>query len=242
MKADPEIDKSIKLPSGAEFHEGLAASWSEGYSRGSFQKRLVCFRRVLDRNVSSGQSWLDLGCGSGVLTKELIRIGAAAVVAVDGAPAMLKHAASTTGAPAGVDLSWIHGDVQAIPFVATESVDGVLCSSVIEYVDRPDAVLSEIARVLRPGGQFVVSLPPRWSVVRTAQKAARRLARYLGQDVFSYLRVSRFEVDCATLQEFFEDFGLPISRVTRFDPVLPALLMPPFRPALLVIEGQKAKP
>jgi len=50
------------------------------------------------------------------------------------------------------------GDVEALPLRAA-SVDTVLSLEVLEYVPRPYAALSEIHRVLRPGGHLLVSVP-----------------------------------------------------------------------------------
>ena len=50
------------------------------------------------------------------------------------------------------------GDVAAIP-IATASVDTVLCTEVLEHVSDPDAVVREIARVLRPSGVVICTAP-----------------------------------------------------------------------------------
>lgn len=56
----------------------------------------------------------------------------------------------------GADLI---GDLQAMPAVATASMDGVVCTQVLEHVPRPWDAVSEIARVLRPGGWLILSVP-----------------------------------------------------------------------------------
>src|SRR5207302_5626954 len=66
---------SSGLPSGARFHEEIAAAWTAGYARGGFARRLHFFQPILARHVRPGDSWVDLGCGSGVLTKELLALG-----------------------------------------------------------------------------------------------------------------------------------------------------------------------
>lgn len=52
----------------------------------------------------------------------------------------------------------VWGDGMALPF-ATESVDCVLCSEVLEHVPRPEGILAEIQRVLRPGGAALITVP-----------------------------------------------------------------------------------
>jgi SAM-dependent methyltransferase len=55
----------------------------------------------------------------------------------------------------GVDVC---GDAHALP-VATASVDGLVCVSVLEYVRSPEQVVSECYRVLKPGGVVYFSAP-----------------------------------------------------------------------------------
>jgi SAM-dependent methyltransferase len=49
-------------------------------------------------------------------------------------------------------------DAQALP-VRAESADWVMCLETLEYVEVPDCAMSELVRVLRPGGHAVVSVP-----------------------------------------------------------------------------------
>jgi SAM-dependent methyltransferase len=56
----------------------------------------------------------------------------------------------------GADLL---GDLQAMPEVATASMDGVVCTQVLEHLPRPWDAVAEIGRVLRPGGWLVLSAP-----------------------------------------------------------------------------------
>jgi SAM-dependent methyltransferase len=52
----------------------------------------------------------------------------------------------------------IYGDGRTLPF-ADRSFDGVLCNQMLEHVDRPETVVQEIARVLKPGGVGLISVP-----------------------------------------------------------------------------------
>ena len=49
----------------------------------------------------------------------------------------------------------------ALPF-AEGAFDTVLCTQVLEHVPRPEALLAEAARVLRPGGVLILSAPQAW--------------------------------------------------------------------------------
>lgn len=50
------------------------------------------------------------------------------------------------------------GDAQAIPFL-DDSADGILCTGLLEHVQRPEKVVAEIRRVLRPGGRVYAAAP-----------------------------------------------------------------------------------
>lgn len=50
-------------------------------------------------------------------------------------------------------------DVQDMPHVASDSFDGVLCTQVLEHVAHPWLAFAELARVLRPGGWLILSVP-----------------------------------------------------------------------------------
>ena len=63
---------------------------------------------------------------------------------------LLNHAAAE-----GPDVV---GSAEALPF-RPASVDGILCSEVIQYVDRYDEMLAEFRRVLVPGGRLLLSAP-----------------------------------------------------------------------------------
>src|ERR1700732_1009999 len=229
---------SSGLPSGSRFHEEMACGWTAGYARSGFARRLHFFRPILTRHVRPGDSWVDLGCGSGVLTKELLALGAS-VVAVDGSPRMLSHAREQMGLEYAGRVNWIQSDVQSIDALKNGAYDGVLCSSVVEYLDRPDPLLKEVARILSPGGILVISLPPTFSVVRMLQKGIRAFMSMFGNDKFTYLSVSRLEISPRAIDRLLQEAGFSLIRSTRFDPVLPRALLRIIRPSLLVVEVRK---
>jgi 2-polyprenyl-6-hydroxyphenyl methylase/3-demethylubiquinone-9 3-methyltransferase len=136
-------------------------------------------------------------------------------------------------------VSWIQSDVQSIDGLKNGAFDGVLCSSVVEYLDRPDALLKEVARILSPGGVLVISLPPTLSVVRVFQKGIRAFMNMFGKDKFTYLSVSRLEMSPRVIDRLLHEAGFLVIRSTKYDPVLPKVLLRLVRPALLVVEARK---
>ena len=226
------------LSPGVAHHDQLAAHWTTNYANLGFRRRLTLFLTVLARRVGRDEDWLDLGCGSGVLTRELLDRGAR-VVAVDASPSMLQQARAGNGDIREYPPVWMQGDAQHLPGLSDASFDGVLCSSVVEYVERPASLLREAARLLRPRGKLIISVPATGAAVRLVQKFLRRIARLANQDLFPYLQVSRFDVKPARLEQWLAEAGFVIDGVTKFDPLLPAIALSVLRPALLVVEAHK---
>lgn len=94
---------------------------------------------------------LDAGCGTGALAYALApRV--AEVVGVDPSPAFLE--AARRGAPP--NCVFVEGDATALPF-EYGSFDLSGCLRVLHHVRRPELVVSELARVTRPGGRILVA-------------------------------------------------------------------------------------
>src|SRR5919108_261504 len=97
--------------------------------------------------VSDGQRVLDVGCGPGALTAELVaRLGATSVAAVD--PSEPFVAAARERHP-GVDVR--RASAESMPF-GDDTFDGTLAQLVVHFMTDPVAGLAEMARVTRPGG------------------------------------------------------------------------------------------
>ena len=97
--------------------------------------------------VQAGMRALDVGCGPGGLTGELVaRLGAAHVAAVDPSP---PFAAACRNRHPGADVR--EGAAEALPF-DDDTFDAALSSLVIGFMRDAVAGASEMARVTRPGG------------------------------------------------------------------------------------------
>ena len=117
-------------------------------------------------------------------------------------------------------------------------MDGVLCSSVIEYLTDPVPSLLEMRRVLRPGGRLLISVPIASSWVRRGQKAARQFGKLVGKDPFPYLGVSRFEIHLHSAPGLLEPLGFTCLEERRFDPLIPEILQYVCDPSLLVVVAE----
>ncbi|MGY6214052.1 class I SAM-dependent methyltransferase [Methylolobus aquaticus] len=221
-----------------QFHDEVANRWSSGYRRRSFRQRLALFDVIFSRHVQADDAWLDLGCGSGVLTLQLLERGAS-VTAVDGSAEMLRNLHYLVSEKGVRGVECIECDVQDVGVLSDATFDGVVCSSVIEYVEDPDQVLFESHRVLRVGGALIISIPAKASATRLIQKFIKGVCGVFGVSAFSYLSFSSFEVDVMMVRTWLEQKGFKVSRVTAFDPFLPRISLSVLRPSLLVIEARK---
>jgi SAM-dependent methyltransferase len=110
----------------------------------------------------AGRRVLEIGCGSAPCARWLRRAGAD-VVALDLSAGMLARAAELNRST-GIEVPLLQADAGALP-LASGSVD-VACSAFggLPFVADVEAALTEVARVLRPGGRFVASVnhPMRW--------------------------------------------------------------------------------
>ncbi|MBT3942160.1 MAG: class I SAM-dependent methyltransferase [Chloroflexi bacterium] len=100
----------------------------------------------------TGMSVLDLGCGTGVMSRWLIESGADQVTGVDVSELMLAKASEHQDSR----IRYIHKDAESLEF-PEGSFDLVVSSLMFHYIDDLQPVLSSIRRWLKPGGQLVFS-------------------------------------------------------------------------------------
>jgi len=137
--------------------DAKAIGWPGKYAPdGRLAGRLTQLADVVLDLIAAGGEVLDLGCGSGELARRLGDAGYR-VTGCDIAPQMLREAAA---ADRGQQVTWVRLDPRwrTLPF-APGSMHAVIAASVLEYVRDPAAVLAECARVLRPGGVLLCTVP-----------------------------------------------------------------------------------
>jgi 2-polyprenyl-3-methyl-5-hydroxy-6-metoxy-1,4-benzoquinol methylase len=205
------------------YHRELAVGWEQRYQKPAFKARLRAIEECLAGRDLHGQHWLDAGCGSGTLARYLFEDGAD-VLGVDAAEEMITLARELAIAMHDEptrQLRFEHITTIAHLPLADQSLDGILCSSVLEYVPDPAACLTEFARVVRPGGLVVVSVANRNSLVRKAQLAAHRLGRILGQRWCAFLDYSHNDYAAAGFRRVLNEHGFTPGKVIPFGSPIP---------------------
>jgi SAM-dependent methyltransferase len=100
-------------------------------------------------NARRGEYILDLGCGDGQLTRRLSEIGAH-VLGVDSSEQMVEAARAR-----GVEAE--QANAESLPF-HNEVFDAVFSNAALHWIRDQDAMLTEVHRVLKPGGRFVAEM------------------------------------------------------------------------------------
>ncbi len=117
-------------------------------------------RKVVDQaGIGAGRRLLDVGCGTGTLAILAARLGGAAarVSGIDPAPRQIARARAKARR-AGLDIDFRQGVIEDLPFDEA-SLDAVTSTLMMHHLpdDLKARGLSEIGRVLKPGGRVVIA-------------------------------------------------------------------------------------
>ncbi len=140
---------------------------------------------IMRRNVSSGKTALDLGCGVGS-NLEVIRPFAPHVTGLDISAEALLYVKEK-----GYDAT-LESSATTIP-LADHSIDIILCADMIEHVDDALAV-KEMARVLTSGGVVVCTTPAFSSLWNDNDDYGQHLRRYSRGQFLKVFTEGGFEV------------------------------------------------
>ncbi len=214
------MSEAAKLFTDGEAYERLMGRWS----------RLVGTAFIEWLDAPKGLRWLDVGCGNGAFTEELIaRCSPAAVTGIDPSDDQLAFARKRPGAKIA---KFQVGDAQKLPF-GSGDFDVAVMALVISFLAEPAQAVAEMTRVVRPGGWVATymwdsqgggapidpvykaihalgmpsALPPNPTVSR--QEALEKLWNQTGLEAID-TQVIRIPVVYSDFNDFWDSNSLPI--------------------------------
>ena len=214
--------------------ERLAGEWDK--IAGAFESGRAR-ERAAAHLLPAGFAVADLGCGTGYMAAALLgRV--ARLVCVDRSRAMLEATRKrlealdpAAGRPGGTQLELHQADLDRLP-LADGELDGAVVGLVLHHLEDPGPGLSEVARVLKPGGTLaVLELAPH----KEAWMRAELGDRHLGlepKDVLAALTRAGFE---DLLLDPVEDRYRPRRAGAAPDDASPSL-------SLYIVRGRKPRP
>lgn len=164
--------------------ERHAGWWQDGFTDGADPEYVEQIVPLAAELLAGYDRVLDVGTGEGQLARLLAAQGSR-VVGVDPTAAQLVAATERGGGPA-----YARAAAERLP-IATGSLDAVLACLVFEHIPDHVPAISEVARVLRPGGRFAFFLNhpllqcpgSGWIVDHIIEEEYWRVGRYLAADV-----------------------------------------------------------
>lgn len=132
--------------------EGALARW---YARNTAnQDRQKLAAAAVASQVGPGSSVLEVAPGPGYLAIELARRGGYHVVGLDISKTFVEIATANAEA-AGVAVEFLHANAADMPFAA-DTFDFIVCQAAFKNFSDPVQALSEMHRVLKPGGKALI--------------------------------------------------------------------------------------
>ena len=219
--------KEKRLQKQITMHKDLVSEYDRRYAP-QFSKLFQVYwnQEILKKLLlPRGALVLDLGCGTGILLKNINLYGYKAF-GLDISHAMLSRATGISPV--------VVGDGGHLPF-CDASFDAVVTRGSIHHIPNILAVLKEIRRILKRGGQSVISEPSNDSIiVRMARSILYRKNRHFdvedegfrSQQIYSLMKAAGFEV------LGLYRFGFFSYTFAGFPDILPFMKFVPFNSAL----------
>ncbi len=125
--------------------------WQQRFTEGADPEYTEQILPLVQRHLRDVGRVLDVGCGEGQVARWIARSGAE-VVGLDPTTSQIRQASIRGGPP-----RFVQARAEQLPFRSL-TFDAVVLCLALEHIDPFEPAISEIARVLAPGGQFLLLL------------------------------------------------------------------------------------
>lgn len=214
MEEEKMVQRTDQSQEVTRFFAGSTGYWRDLYLVDApfnsyaypYHRRQANGLALLKKHMPPPATVLDVGCGAGVQVLNMARLGYT-VQGVDLVADMIESARALLAnypelaEQARFDVASI-GD---LPF-ADESFAAVVCLGVMEYMDDPATAVAQLARVLKPGGIAIISVPNQASPFRRLGRMATRAFMRLRN--WQVLRFIKYRL-LLRQQEFADSFEQP---------------------------------
>lgn len=112
-------------------------------------------RFILEHCAVEGRKILDLGCGGGILSEALAKLGAE-VIGID-LSADLIEIADLHGLESGLKVEYKKISAEALAMEQPESFDCITCMEMLEHVPKPESIVAACSKLVKPGGKVFFS-------------------------------------------------------------------------------------
>ena len=208
-------EKSEKLKEKEYFHKLFSNQvnidyWKSVYNRKdllgvSYRRRMYQALSWLDNtNLSKNSRILDVGCGAGMMAKEIANKGYE-ISGIDYSYNMIRKAKAVCNVNTKFGMNFLQGNIESLPF-RDSAFDVVLCLGVITYLKSEQKALQEMSRILKPGGTMILSILNKFSLGKCLDISVfvkRKLQRIAANRIVSWKKIAEIEENHFTLKSYF---------------------------------------
>jgi SAM-dependent methyltransferase len=183
----------------SDLWETNAGWWQTGFTEGADPEYVEQILPMAAEALAGARTVLDVGTGEGQIARLALTKGATNVVGVDPTEAQIVEAHRRGGGPA-----YLRAGAASLPF-ARGSFEAVIACLVFEHITDVDDAIGEVARVLAPGGRFVLFL--NHPLLQTPNSG------WIDDQVLDppeqYWRIGPYLVEDTTIEEVEKDVFIP---------------------------------